>query len=468
MSLTYQEIPRLISCRLHPTDAAGIMGTLCIDSRKLNAGDVFIALKTERADGHDYVAEAIAKGAQAAFVERGWFENNKKLLPKGKFIIVEDTLFALQQLAKAHRSRFHVPVIALTGSNGKTSTKELIAAALGTQYEVIKSPGNFNNHIGIPLTLLQIEPGTEMVLLEMGANQPGDIALLCSLAQPDFGLVLNVGPAHLQKFDNLQGVAREKAQLLLSLPPSGAAFVNCDDEYVNQMETTASHRLCYGYRIDAAALECHRMYCAENLGLTREGFGAFRLRNTTFKMNWYGIHQISNGLAATAVADFFGIPLEDIARKFSSMPPIEGRLDLEIIAGITVIDDSYNANFASTVQALELLQALHVTGKKYVVLGDHLELGKSSAEEHRKLGRLLGQKQLDGVFLIGPEMQNACEAVGDLLLLHTDDYQNLQPSIEKILNKLKSGDALLVKGSRGMGLDRLVKEMHNSSIGVTS
>jgi len=436
-----------------------VLNRLSIDSRRTKPGDVFIALRTDQADGHDFVGEAFEKGAISAFVCEKWYSVNGQSYPRGSFIVVEDTLVALQLLAKSHRKRFRLPVIGLTGSNGKTSTKELLAAALNTQFKVLKSPGNYNNHIGIPLTLLNIDPRTEMVILEMGANRPGDIALLCSIAKPEYGLALNVAPAHLQGFGDLQGVAHEKGELLRALPPSGAAFINSDDNHVNQMKTGADQRFCFGFDIDAPGIDCTRMICAENLGLDDAGLGSFQLRGTKITMNWHGLHQITNGLAAAAVAEYFGIPVELTARKFAAMPPIEGRLKVEVISGITLIDDAYNANRESTLKALDYLVSINVPGKRYVVLGDHLELGDASESEHDQLGRSLSERDIDGVFLIGQEVRHAADVLHDKLILHHEDPANITPTCEIIREILQPGDAILIKGSRGIGLDRVVKDV---------
>jgi UDP-N-acetylmuramoyl-tripeptide--D-alanyl-D-alanine ligase len=384
----------------------GLLGASIIDSRRLQPGEVFWALKGASADGHDYVFDAFNKGAQAAVVEENWYERHRASLSNSPCVVVADTLRALQELAKAHRSRFQKSVIALTGSNGKTAVKELIAAALRSRYKLLKSPGNFNNHIGLPLTLLQIEPDTDIVLTEMGTNQPGDIELLCSIARPNHGMVLNVGPAHLEKFHDLEGVAREKETLLRSISPEGTVFINTDDSYVRGMESSARHRICFGFQGYEEA-RCHRAIRAKRLGLTQEGKGRFQFQDVTFEMSWYGLHQVDNGLAAAVVADYFAVPVPKIAEIFASMTPIEGRLNVEKINDWVVINDTYNANPASTAAALEFLSALEISGRRYVVLGDHLELGEAGPGEHRRLGEKLLQQDLAGVFLVGTEMKYA-------------------------------------------------------------
>ncbi len=459
MSLTFEELSGLISCRLEPPTIKGILGPSTIDTRILNKGELFWALKSEDADGHDYVTDAIVKGAQAAVVREDWFKKNRNSFPGASFIIVADPLTTLQNLAKNHRRRFRIPVIALTGSNGKTATKELLGEALRIRYNLLKTRSNYNNHIGIPLTLLEITPETEMVLIEMGTNQPGDLALLCSIAQPDVGMVLNVGPAHLKGFGDIRGVVQEKSILLKLLPPNGTAFVNCDDPLVRTMNTTADTRICYGFSADLAEADCSRMIAAENIGLSPEGKGRFRLRDVIFNLSWHGEHQIKNALAAVAVADRFGIPLPEIASVFASLLPMEGRMNVECFAGVTLIDDSYNANPASTAAAMDFLQSLDVKGKRYAVLGDHLELGQASQDQHHYIGRMAAEKGLDGVFLVGPQMRYTKEEIPDLTFFYLEDESDLSPLILQIIGIIESGDAILFKASRGMRLERIVRKL---------
>lgn len=459
MSITFQELNGLISCRLFPTTLKGILGSSSIDTRTLRKGELFWALKTEFADGHDFIYDAFLKGAQAAVVRKDWFKDHRDSFPGRSFIIVSDPLTALQNLAANHRRRFRIPVIALTGSNGKTATKELLGEALNLRYNVLKSQGNYNNYIGIPLTLLNIQPETEIVILEMGTNQPGDIELLCSIAQPDVGMVLNIGPAHLEGFSDVDGVAKEKSILLQSLPPHGTAFINCDDPIVRRMKTTAGTLICYGFQVNLAKTECCKMQVAENLGLTPEGKGCFRLRNVTFTLGWYGEHQIKNALAAVAIADRFGVPLEEIAKAFASLLPMEGRLNVLYYSGITLIDDTYNANPASTAAALDFVRSLNVKGRRFVVLGDHLELGAASEEQHRFLGKLIAEKGFNGAFLIGPQMQFARDAIPEMTLYYQEDNADLSLIIQEIKKAVRPGDAVLIKASRGMKLERIVRKL---------
>ncbi len=457
--MLFEELPGLIPCRLSPPDLRGQLGVSAIDSRLLRRGDLFWALSGEHIDGHDFVQEAFSKGARVAVVGEAWYAHQGAQFPYGAFVIVPDTLKALQNLGRAQRQRSRVPLIAITGSNGKTSTKELFSAALAIRYRVLKSAGNFNNHIGLPLTLLQITSATEIIITEMGTNHPGEIEFLCSLALPTAGMVLNVGPAHLEGFGDLESVAREKAVLLASLPESGAAFLNLDDAYVRQMRTSARTRI--GYAFSARGTKsCTSTLRGKKLPPTPEGCGVFRLEGTTFRLNWPGEHQLSNALAAAAAAQHFQIPPEIIAEAFAHLPPIKGRLQVTSVAGISIIDDSYNANPVSTAAALEFLSSLPVSGQRFAVLGDNLELGASSEAEHRKLGKLLARNPEEQVYLIGREMRYAFQECMNLHKSATyfdPDVAALEQIIGILITVLQPGDAIMVKASRGMGLERVVQ-----------
>jgi len=458
MKLRFEELPQLISCRLSPPSLRGLLGPSCIDTRQLQSGDLFWALKGEEADGHAYIAQALQREAGAAVVREDWFARFGQQFAGAALVIVQDPLTALQDLARAHRRRFQIPVIALTGSNGKTSTKEMLAAALGIRYPVLKPQGNFNNHIGVPLTLLQMDCETRIALIEMGTNHPGEIAALCSFAEPTVGLVLNVGPAHLEGFGSLENVAREKEALYQSLPSSGAAFFNIDDPWVGKMDSPAQVQVCYGLEPAPSARRCDQVLSAKKLRLTADGRPGFKIGNTTLRLSWPGLHHISNALAATAVAQYFDVPLAAIAAAFAALPLVKGRLNVHQIGDITIIDDSYNANPASTRAALNFLGSLKVTGRRIAVLGDHLELGAASEEEHRKIGKMLLDPSVNGALLIGDLMRYAWaeySACGKMAVYYdyTEDYEDI---VDLLLRIIRPGDAILVKASRGLRLERIV------------
>ncbi len=457
--LRFEDLPEIIPCRLQPAELRGVIRGHAIDSRILREGDLFWALRGERADGHDFVGAAFAAGAEAAVVSGEWFRETGNRIPRGAFVIVDDPLQALQAAARAYRNRFHIPVIALTGSNGKTSTKELLAEALAEKYNLLKSEGNFNNHIGVPLTLLKISAGTELVLTEMGTNHPGEIAALCEIARPTAGLVLNVGPAHLEGFGSLANVAREKESLLTSLPADGAAFFNLDDARVRRMRSSAGTKIGFGFRPPAASIR--RDFARIIRARRRIRESTFQIERTTFKLNWHGIHQQSNALAAAVVAHHFGIPWEASAQRFADLPPIRGRMEVRTVSGVIILDDTYNANPASTAAALETLNNLPVQGRRIVVLGDHLELGKSAARLHRRIAEDILAGGFDAVFLIGAQMLAAQELIRKRgkRAHYIPDGADIENITGEIFAALSPGDAILFKASRGMALDRIVHRL---------
>jgi len=456
MKLRYEELPALISCRLHPASLKGELGASGIDSRLLKSGDLFWALRGEHSDGHDFVGSALENGAQAAVVREAWLAQNSSRFPQAAFVIVADPLKALQDLARRHRRRFAIPVVALTGSNGKTSTKEMIAAALSRRFRVVKSQDNFNNHIGIPLTLLQLHDATQLVVLEMGANHPGEISFLCSIAQPTAGLVLNVGPAHLEGFGSVENIAREKGAIYETLPEDGVAFFNLDDPWVAKMLSPAKTQVGYSFA-EAAESRFAKLITARKLDLTEDGYSGLRIGKTTIRLSLPGLAPLSNALAAVAVADHFGVPMPSIAEALSTLAPVKGRMDVQRAGGILVIDDTYNANSASTQAALDFLTSLQVKGRRIAVLGDHLELGAQSESEHRKIGKMLLAPAISGAILIGGQMRHAWaefSGCGKMAVYYDypDDYDDI---VDILLKILRPGDAILIKGSRGMRLEKI-------------
>ncbi len=456
MKLRFEELPSLIQCRLYPAGLTGDLGPSGMDSRLLNRGDLFWALQGEHSDGHDFVGSALEKGASAAVVREDWFGKNSGNFPDSSFIVVADPVKALQDLARRHRRRFSAPVIALTGSNGKTSTKEMIAAALSKRFRVLKSPGNYNNHIGVSLTLLQLEDTVQFVVIEMGTNHPGEIGLLCSIAQPTAGLVLNVGPAHLEGFGSVASVALEKNALYESLPESGVAFFNLDDPLVATMSSPARTKIAYGFAASPDS-RFDKIITAKKLDLTEGGLPGLQIAKAKIRLSLPGLVQLSNALAAVAVAEYFGVPMPSIAEALSTLPQVKGRMNVQSVGGITVIDDSYNANTASTQAALDYLGGLQVKGRRIAVLGDHLELGAASESEHRKIGKMLLAPAISGAILIGDQMRHAWaefSGCGKMAVYYDypDDYGDI---VDILLKILRPGDAILIKGSRGMKLEKI-------------
>ncbi|MFO7245216.1 MAG: UDP-N-acetylmuramoyl-tripeptide--D-alanyl-D-alanine ligase [Thermaerobacter sp.] len=423
-----------------------------IDSRTLRPGEAFVALRGSRVDGHRFAAEAAARGAAALIVSR-W--PLPEPLPRPvPVIVVDDTLAALTRWAEAHRQRFDVPVIGVTGSVGKTTTKEMIAAVVGRRWRVLKSHGNFNNEIGVPLTVLSWEPAHGAAVFELAARAAGDIRHLCAVVRPAVGVVTNVREVHLENLGSLEGVAAAKAELVEALPASGAAILNADDPLVMAMAgKTRARVVTYGLASGAAVR-------AEDPAF----HDPFRI---TFTLAWprgraqvsipaAGGHLVHNALAAAAVALVLGLPAGDVVDGLAAFRAGDRRLEIHEAAGVTVVDDSYNASPASLRAALDAAARLPRAGRLVVVLGDMLELGPASRRAHLDAGAWAAE--VADVFLaVGNGM---AEAVAEArrrgmppeAARHFAGREELTAALKDLL---REGDVVLIKGSRGMAMDRV-------------
>ena len=424
---------------------------LTTDSRMIGEGDLFVALNGERFDGHDFVEVAFAQGACAALVERGW--EGVERSAAGPLLVVDSTLRALGSIARAYRRRFDLPVVAVVGSSGKTTTKELIAAVLGSQYQVLTTAGSENNEIGVPRALLELSPAHEAVVLEMGARRVGDIRYLCSIAEPTIGVLLNIGTAHLEFFGSVEGVAKAKGELLDYLGESLTALVNADDRVVVQeAKRTKGRLLTFGFTRESE-------FRGEGLVLDQESCGHFLLHNTPIDLNIPGRHNAYNALAAAAIGRILGVPWGDIQRVLADFKSVHMRAEIIRKDGIVVINDCYNANPDSMAAALELLAEVEGM-RKIAVLGDMLELGPQSSCLHAAAGEQAVQNA-DMVLTVGSEAKHLVDAARSAgmdkdLARHFEDVDQVG---EFAAAQLGCGDVVLVKASRGMALDAVVKRI---------
>lgn len=436
-----------------------------IDSRKVVEGSVFVALPGERTDGHRFVGEVFANGASWAVVSSAWFnEHGAELRGEGRrFLVADDPVVAFQQLAAAYRQHFNISVIGIGGSNGKTTTKEMVAAVLSTRFNVLVTQGNFNNHLGVPLTLFQMRRDTEIAVIEMGINHPGEMEFLCSMARPTHGLLTNIGHEHLEFFGSLDGVTDAEAVLFRYLEAhGGTAFVNLDDPRLAAASQALSRKLCYG-----AEPGSPRAWWAEEVGSDRAGRISFTLCSEggvcqPVAMNFIGRHNVSNAVAAAAVGVHFDIAPEAIARGLGELRPASGwkRMELLEAGGVTVINDTYNANPDSVRLALDTLASLDCSGRKLAVLGDMLELGGNAAVEHESIGRYIRQLPIEACVTFGPLAAGCCRTAQELCLGHFNAMADLDAFLA---DSVRPGDAVLFKGSRGLKLElaaeALVKRM---------
>jgi UDP-N-acetylmuramoyl-tripeptide--D-alanyl-D-alanine ligase len=435
-----------------------------IDSRSAETGSVFVALKGSQTDGHEFVWKAFEKGAALCIVAAEWWDVHAKDSEAETFtdrcvLVTTDPLIALQRLANGYRRKFNIPLVAIGGSNGKTTTKEMVARVLGMSFEVMATKGNLNNHIGVPLTLFNLRPTTEIAVLELGINHPGEMMQLCRIAEPTHGLLTNIGLEHTEFFKTKDMVARAEGELFNFLNTNdGECFVNLDDEFIVSRLEDMQKATCYG--IYNSKYKCG--VWMEEFSLDEKGFGTFAFRSATetamVKLSISGRHNISNALAAACVGQNFGLPLNIIADALGSFEPISGsmRMERETIGGIEVINDAYNANPESMAAAIEVLSNIKIPGKRIAVLGDMLELGEISREAHVDVGEKITKSNIDMLFAFGPEMKGACQGATEKCKGHFEDKAALTG---RLLECIKPGDAMLIKGSRGMKMEEILIEL---------
>ena len=428
-----------------------------IDSRTLTRGQLFFAIRGPHFDGHDFVGQAFERGAVAAVVEEAWrAQAPSELAPA--LLAVRNTTEALQQLARAVRRKWGRPLVAITGSTGKSTTKELTAAILARRFAVWKSLGNLNNHYGLPLTLLALEPSHAVAVTELAMSAPGEIELLTRLAEPQVGVVTNVAPVHLQFFDSIDSIAWAKRELTANLPRGATAVLNYDDPRVRQFTDGFKGRVVtFGFEegADFRALDV----CPDPRGGSR-----FRVRGPNLHDEFYlplvGRHNVQNALAALATASVFHIPPADAQSALATFQGLPQRSEiLTLSPGITLINDCYNSNPVAMERMLETLAAWPGAGRRIVVAGEMLELGSSSPEWHRRIGRKCAESGVDWLVAVQGDARfflwGAAEA--GLGSGRGHFFSTPEEAAEFCRSLLRPGDVLLLKGSRAVHLEKVVE-----------
>ena len=400
------------------------------DTRTIQIGEIFFALKGENFDGNLYAAAALEKGASHAVIDAPEFAIDER------YILVEDVLSTLQGLAHYHRSTFSIPVIGLTGSNGKTTTKELMAAALSTKHKVLYTQGNLNNHIGVPLTLLALRREHEIAIIEMGANHLGEIAELCNIAAPNFGLITNCGTAHIEGFGSEENIKKGKGELYDYLRNNkGLVFLNTD----------------YDYLVSMAADQETLNYSSSGITLLPSPFLQFEMENQAIKTQLIGSYNLPNVLAAFTVGRHFGVEEELLKTAITSYVPANNRSEYLQARNGEFILDAYNANPSSMKLAIENL-ANTISGKKVLILGDMLELGSTSQMHHNAVVELSLSKNFDAIVLVGKEFYRSAAQQHPSIFRFTSTTE----ARNWFENFDFSGAWILIKGSRGIGLEQLL------------
>ena len=421
-----------------------------IDSRTVKAGDLFFAVKGERLDGHDFVDAALKNGAIAAVVSKDQvhrFGDQACLLP------VEDTLVALQTLATAVRRVWGKTLVGVTGSAGKTTTKEAIAHVLSSRFAVLKSEGNFNNHFGLPLMLLKLEPEHDVAVIEMGMSHAGEIRALAKIAQPEIGVVTNVAPVHLEFFESLAGIARAKYELIESLPAGGTAVLNADDEYVSQFGRNFKGKvITYGSHATADIRAENVQSCGAEGSQFDIITGAGRERA---RLPLVGEHNILNALAAVSVALARGLKLAEAVAALATLVPADKRGQVLQVGNITVINDCYNSNPKALNAMIDALAAMKAD-RRIVVAGEMLELGPAGEEMHRAAGRHVAEKKIEvlvGVRGMAQAMVDGARSAGT----QAEFVTTPEEAGEWLARQTRYGDVVLLKASRGVKLEKALE-----------
>ncbi|TCD48182.1 UDP-N-acetylmuramoyl-tripeptide--D-alanyl-D-alanine ligase [Chlorobium sp. N1] len=431
-----------------------------IDSRAMDGPGIFIALRGESTDGHRYVGEVFRRGADFAMVSAEWHRTEGSPLPPPSkaYIVVDDTERGLQQLATIYRDTFAIPVVGIGGSNGKTTTKEMTAAVLRTGFRIHVSRGNLNNHLGVPLTLLGMRRDTEIAVVEMGINHPGEMELLVSIARPTDGLLTNIGHEHLEFLIDLDGVARAERVLYEWLDRSGGTiFVNADDPRLADASTDPGRHFPYG----TGSAE-GRICSAQSVTVGDGGRVSFTLacgeHREPVSLRLTGRHNALNAVAAAAVGLHFGLSPRQVREGLEGLLPEAGwkRLELAEEGGVAVINDTYNANPDSMRLAIDTLLDMPSRGRRIAVLGDMLELGATAEEEHRLIGRYLAARPVDMLFTFGELAALACRECKGAC---RGSFGARDELLRALRECVRPGDTVLFKGSRGMRLEQTAGDL---------
>jgi UDP-N-acetylmuramoyl-tripeptide--D-alanyl-D-alanine ligase len=425
------------------------VSAVSVDSRRLAVGEAFFAIRGHRLDGHAFLPEAVERGA-SCLVVHGLPHDPP---PGVAIVFVDDTTRALGRFAAWHRTRFTIPVAAVTGSAGKTSTKEMMASVLGGLGPVLKPDASFNNQWGLPLTLLRLRPEHRAAALELGANMPGEIAALAAICRPTMGVVTLVAGVHTERFGSLEGVQREKVALVRAIPPDGVVVLNADDPRVLAMRGETRARVLTVSATGAADVRA--------LGLRDETTGGFTLSldlagtRTTARLAFAGRHHTINALAAAAVGVAAGIAPDQIAARLEAARPVKGRCIWRRAGELLILDDTYNASPTSVRAALDTLTVAGAP-RRVVVLADMLELGEIAEDAHREIGRAIAAAAVAELVGMGRLARVASEAAREAGLAESHQTDSFEDTMAVLLKRLAPGDAVLVKGSRSMRMERVV------------
>src|SRR5207253_7313714 len=460
--LSIFQIAELAEVAVSSGDGNALIERISTDSRTIKRGELFVALRGENFDGHNFVESVAKTGAAGAIVGLNW---TRKIPANFTLIRVEDTLRAYQNLAAHYRKSLPLKVLAITGSNGKTSTKDFAAAVLDRRFRVTKTQGNFNNHVGLPRTMLEATSQDEVAVWEIGMNHPGEVAMLAKLAAPDTAIITNIGVAHIEFMASREAIAVEKGTLARAVGAEGTVILNADDPFSEGIAARTSAKIIFAGITEGTvrASEITQSVTGTHFTILE---GAHRCRA---QLPVPGLHMVQNALLAVAAGRVFGLSLEDCAAGLAAAPLTKARLQIKEIGGIQFIDDSYNANPDSMKAALRTLVELDADGKRIAVLGEMRELGEESARDHREVGETAAELGVDQLITIGDMAAAIAEGARNAGLPNTSVVRSTSEAAQLLGEIASPGDLVLVKGSRCAHTEHVIEtfEMRHSSF-VTS
>lgn len=454
---TLTQVMQVTNAVLKKITSASIFGGVTTDTRKVEEGMLFVALKGEKFDGHDFIAEAAKKGAIGAIVNKDYDVSRLEDV-EIDILAVNDTLKAYQDLAKLWRSKFSIPVIGITGSNGKTTTKDLTAAVLSGKWNVLKTQANFNNEIGLPMTLLQLNKSYDVAVVEMGMRGLGQIKLLTDIAKPTIGVITNVGETHMELLGSIENIAKAKSEMAQAIEIDGKVVLNADDEHVAKMHEVTKARPIY-FGINHAADV--KAFNVKTVGEGKTEFDAFIGENMAhFTLNMLGIHNVYNCLAALAVGYACGLTIEEMQKGLASFKPTAMRFEYKKVGDFNVINDAYNASPMSTKAALSNLAKV-TDGRKILVMGDMFELGSVEVKAHEDIAVQAKEAGVSIIVTRGTLTQNTARKAREIGIPEVYECANHEEAVAILKKVLQKDDTVLFKGSHGMHMEKIIELLEN-------
>lgn len=456
--LTIREILECVKGRLLSGNPDDIVTGVSTDTRKINKGELFVAIKGERFDGHSFILDAVAKGAGGILIQDGCITNANFKLPDVSVVSVPYSIKALGDISHFHRLRFNIPLIGITGSNGKTTTKEMAAAILAKKFNVLKNVGTENNNIGVPLTLMRLNGEHQVGVLEMGMNHVGEIQRLAEIARPTMALITNVGPSHLEYMEDVDTVFRAKSEILGYMNTGSTVALNGDDEFLRKIKGE--------FKIKRFGLNKDFDFYADTISMEPEKV-RFKLNGKyEIELNVLGRHSVYNALAAISVTWDFGIKVEDMQDALKEFRVPNMRMEVRTIGDIKIINDTYNANPSSMRQAIEALKDITTKGRKILVAGDMLELGTLSGRFHHLVGRQAAESGIDVIVAVGKLAEHVSRGAQEAGMSEKRIklFSAAKEAAETVADLIKKGDTVLVKGSRAMRMEEIVRGLEQKFV----